>query len=76
MNIGKYMKHDVISIPATSTIREADSVFVKHHIGLLAVVVQLRGLLSLEFPDFVNFVPDVDFVHDFGVVEPTRPQKY
>ena len=82
MEIGKYMKRNVISIPETSTIREAASVFVKHHIGLLPIVTQdkilvgvvgLRDLLSLELPDFVSFIADVDFVHDFGAVETTRP---
>lgn len=82
MEIGKYMKRNVVSIPETATIREAASVFVKHHIGLLPVVdenkklvgvVGLRDLLSLELPDFVSFVADVDFVHDFGAVETTRP---
>jgi CBS domain-containing protein len=82
MEIGKYMKRNVISIADTATIREAASVFVKHHIGLLPVVdgkkklvgvVGLRDLLSLELPDFVSFVSDVDFVHDFGAVETTRP---
>ena len=33
----------------------------------------LRDLLALELPDFVNFIADVDFVHDFGAVETTRP---
>ena len=36
-------------------------------------MVGLRDLLSLELPDFVSFVADVDFVHDFGAVETTRP---
>jgi len=35
--------------------------------------VGLRDLLSLELPDFVNFVADLDFVHDFGAAETTRP---
>lgn len=82
MNISKYMKRNVVSIPATATIREAAAIFVKKHIGLLPVVdknnkpvgvVGLRDLLSLELPDFVNFVVDLDFVHDFGAVEITRP---
>ena len=82
MNISKYMKRNVVSIPETSTIREAAGVFVKEHIGLLPIidqnkklvgVVGLRDLLSLELPDFVNFVADLDFVHDFGAVETTRP---
>jgi CBS domain-containing protein len=82
MEIGKYMKRNVFSISETATIREAASVFVKHHIGLLPVidkesklvgVVGLRDMLSLELPDFVSFIADVDFVHDFGAVETTRP---
>ena len=82
MVISKVMKRNVVSIPETSTIREAASVFVKHHIGLLPIVdkenklvgvVGLRDLLALELPDFVSFVADVDFVHDFGAVEDTRP---
>lgn len=82
MEIGKYMKRKVVSIPETSTIREAASVFVKHHVGLLPIVdpnnrlvgvVGLRDLLALELPDFVNFVADLDFVHNFGAVESTRP---
>lgn len=82
MEISKYMKRNVISIPEASTIREAASVFVKHHVGLLPIVDQnrkligvvgLRDLLSLELPDFVNFIADLDFVHDFGAVETTRP---
>jgi CBS domain-containing protein len=82
MDVKTHMKRNVISIPAAATIREAAQVFVKHHVGLLPVVdgddkpvgvVGLRDLLSLELPDFVSFVADVDFVHDFGAVETTRP---
>jgi CBS domain-containing protein len=82
MTISKYMKRNVISISEISTIREAASIFVKHHVGLLPVVdvskkligvVGMRDLLSLELPDFVHFVADVDFVHDFGAVETTHP---
>jgi CBS domain-containing protein len=82
LEISKYMKRNVISIPESSTVREAAAVFVKHHVGLLPVVddqkkligaVGLRDLLTLELPDFVSFIADVDFVHDFGAVESTRP---
>lgn len=82
MPISEYMKRNVISIPDTSTVREAAAVFVKEHVGLLPIVDQnyklvgvvgLRDLLSLVLPDFVNFVADVDFVHDFGAVESKRP---
>jgi len=76
------MKRNVVSIPETTTVREVASVFVKHHIGLLPIVdenkklvgvIGVRDLLSLELPDFVSFIADLDFVHDFGAVEDTRP---
>jgi len=79
------MKRDVVSILSTATIREAARVVVERHIGLLPVVddqgrligvVGLHNLLTLELPDFVNFITDVDFVHDFGAVETTRPEPY
>jgi CBS domain-containing protein len=82
MNISQCMKRNVVSIPATSTIREAAAVFVKAHVGLLPVidqndkligVVGLRDLLTLELPDFISFIEDLDFVHDFGAVETTHP---
>ena len=82
MIISNCMKRNVVSIPVTASIREAAAIFVKKHIGVLPVVdknhkpvgvVGLRDLLTLELPDFVNFIADVDFVHDFGAVETTRP---
>ena len=36
-------------------------------------ILRVSDLLTLELPDFVNLVADVDFVHDFGAVETTRP---
>lgn len=82
MKIRDCMKRNVIFIAETSTIREAAAVFVKEHVGLLPIVDQnnmlvgvvgLRDLLSLVLPDFVNFIGDLDFVHDFGAVETTHP---
>lgn len=82
MNIEKYMKKNVVSIPITSTIREAAAVFIKKHVSLLPVVdiqgkpvgvVRLSNLVSLEMPDFIKFVEDFDFVHDFGAIESMQP---
>lgn len=82
MIISRYMKRNVISIHASASVRDAAAIFVKKHIGLLPVVdddnkpigvVGLRDMLKLELPDFVNFIADLDFVHDFGAVESTRP---
>ncbi|MBI5944928.1 MAG: CBS domain-containing protein [Chloroflexi bacterium] len=82
MNVTSCMKRDVVSVLAKTTIREAANIFVKKHIGLLPVVddtgrpigvIGMRDLLTLELPDFVTFLADVDFVHDFGAVENTHP---
>lgn len=82
MNISACMKRDVVSIPVKATVRESAAIFVKKHVGMLPVVdvdgkpvgvVSLRDLLSLELPVFVSFIADVDYVHDFGAVEDTRP---
>jgi CBS domain-containing protein len=82
MDISRYMKRNVISIHASASVRAAAAVFVEKHIGLLPVlddenrpigVVGLKDMLALELPDFVNFIADLDFVHDFGAVETTRP---
>lgn len=76
------MKRVVYSIPATATIREAAQLIADKRIGLLPVlevngrllgVVSLSDLLSLELPDFFRLLGDLDFVHDFGAVETTRP---
>jgi len=47
MEINKYMKRNVVSISETSTIREAASVFVKHHVGLLPIVDQNNKLVGV-----------------------------
>jgi CBS domain-containing protein len=82
MNVASCMKRNVVSVEEKTTVREAAAILVKKHIGLLPVVdkderpigvIGLRDLLSLEMPDFVNFMADVDFVHDFGAVEDARP---
>ncbi len=82
MNVTTCMKRDVVSVHAKTTIREAAGIFVKKHIGLLPVVddedkpigvIGMRDLLTLELPDFVTVLADVDFVHDFGAVEDIHP---
>jgi len=82
MKIEFCMKRNVVFIPLDTTIGEAALLMVKKHIGILPVVdgkdkpvgmVYMSDLLSLELPDFIDLIIDVDFVHDFGAVETTRP---
>ena len=82
MKIFDCMKRNVYSIRENTTIREAARVFVAKHIGSLPVVdaqgvlvgmLQLRDLIELVLPDFVNLVVDFDFAPDFGAVEARSP---
>ncbi len=82
MNVTVCMKRNVVSVREKTTIREATNIFIKKHIGLLPVVdendkpvgvIGMRDMLTLELPDFVTFLADVDFVHDFGAVEDIHP---
>jgi CBS domain-containing protein len=82
MQVKDCMKRNVVSVPSSATIASAAGIILRHRVGVLPVldehgkpvgVLQLSDLLSLEFPDFVKLVADVDFVHDFGAVETTRP---
>jgi len=82
-NIGQSMKHEVISISVSATIREAAALFVEEHIGTLPVVeadgklvgiLHIRDLLELVMPSFVRLVDDFDFVRgDFSVFETLLP---
>jgi len=76
------MKRNVVSVHEKTTVQEAAVILVKKHIGLLPVVdkddkpigvIGMSDMLTLELPDFVTFVADVDFVHDFGAVEDIHP---
>jgi CBS domain-containing protein len=82
MKIKECMKKNAISISMETTISEAAILIVEKHVGILPVlnkegkpvgVLRLSNLLELEMPDFLDLVEDVDFVHDFGAVETTRP---
>ncbi len=82
MNVTSCMKRNVVSVHEKTTVQEAAVILVKKHIGLLPVVdkddkpigvIGMSDMLTLELPDFVTFVADVDFVHDFGAVEDIHP---
>lgn len=82
MIIQQCMKRDVISIHEEDSIAQAARLLVQFHVGTLPVtdsggrltgLVQMRDLLSLVMPSFVNLVQDFDFVHDFGAIESGQP---
>jgi CBS-domain-containing membrane protein len=82
MLIRDCMKKYVISARQTDTIRDITNLLVKCHIGTLPIVeenyhlvglLQLRDLLTLVMPDFINLVENFDYINDFGAVEKNQP---
>ncbi len=81
MQIRDCMKRNVISATVDTTLSEAATRLTRHHVGMLPIideenrVVGLLGLadiLELLLPDFVRLIDNLDFVHDFGVLESAR----
>jgi CBS domain-containing protein len=75
------MKRKLVSVPALATVQEAAQVLVDKRIGTLSVideqgrligVVRISDMLKIFMPDFVSLLDNIDFVHDFGVLENTQ----
>jgi len=75
------MKRNVISATVDTTLSEAATHLVKHHVGMLPIIDEenkvvgilgLADILELLLPDFVRLIDNLDFVHDFGAVESAR----
>jgi len=82
MNVGDCMKQNVVSINVNDIIINAIRVTIDYHIGTLPVVdnqnklvglIQLSDLLDLAMPDFINLIDNIDFIHNFGVLEGQKP---
>jgi CBS domain-containing protein len=84
MNVGQSMKQEVITVASSATVAEAVSLFNDHHVGMLPVIdaeghlvgiLNLRDLLDLIMPAFVNLIDDFDYVGDFGALEDRQPTR-
>lgn len=82
MEVSLCMKKEIVTVPVTATVADAASKFCAHHIGVLPVVdesgnlvgiLQLRDLLHLIMPAFVDLIEDFDYVGDFGAMEDRKP---
>ena len=81
MNVGDCMKRNVIFISVNESIRSAVLLLNYHHIGTLPVVdemklvglIDLRDVLNLTMPDFVNLVQELSFIRNFGAFERYKP---
>ncbi len=83
--IGSCMKRQPVWVAPSTTAHEAARMVVAHRVGTLPVVdslgvlvgvVRLEDLLQVFMPDFVTLIDNIDFVHDFGVLETVRPQDF
>ena len=83
--IGECMKRQVVYVSPTTTVLDATRLVVERHIGTLPVVdeqgvligvVRLQDILDIFMPDFVRLLEDIDFIHDFGVLESAAAQGY
>jgi len=84
MEIKDCMKKRVFSIHQDATVWEAAKILIECHIGLLPIVddedrpvgvLGMRDLIEITMPSFVGLIEDVDFVHDFGVIETSKPSE-
>jgi CBS domain-containing protein len=84
MQIGQSMKTKIVTTLATATVADAANLFWIHHIGMLPVIddtgrlvgiLQLRNLLHLIMPVFVDLIEDFDYVGDFGAIEDREPAR-
>jgi CBS domain-containing protein len=82
MEIGQYMKRNVVAIEVSTTLGEAAAAFVDNSVGTLPVVdsngllvgvLHLRDLIELVMPAFVGLIDDFDYVRDFGFLEQRQP---
>lgn len=78
LEIGTWMKRDVVFVHASSSVKEAAALLVDRKVGTLPVVAKdgiLIGVISITdivhifLPDFVSLLTDIDFVKDFGAFE-------
>ena len=84
MEISDCMKKKVFSAKQDMSIIDAALLMVHHHIGSLPIIdneskyiglVRMRDIITLAMPDFVSFIQNVDFVHDFGAIEENQPDQ-
>ena len=80
--ISQCMKRQVIAVSPSTTAHDAARLIVDKRVGTLPVVdeqgvpigvVRLDDLLRVFMPDFVALLEDIDFIHDFGVLEALQP---
>jgi CBS domain-containing protein len=84
MQISQCMKTKIVTTLTTATVADAANLFWSHHIGMLPVIddagqlvgiLQLRNLLDLIMPVFVDLIEDFDYVGDFGAIEDREPAR-
>ena len=75
LRIGPWMKREVVSTLASTSVREAAALLVDKRVGTLPVVDEegtligiacITDIVRIFLPDFVSLMEDISFVKDFG----------
>ncbi len=78
LEIGAWMKRDVVAIHASASIKEAAALLVDRKVGTLPVVdeggvligmTSITAIVHIFLPDFVSLLTDIDFVKDYGALK-------
>ena len=78
LEISHWMKHNVVSINQTASVKEAATTLVDKRIGTLPVldaldhlvgVLTITDIVHLFEPGFVSLLENIDFVKDFGALK-------
>jgi CBS-domain-containing membrane protein len=83
LTIADCMKRQVVSVSASTTVRELAQVVTQNRVGTLPVtddqgvligVTRISDVLGVFMPDFVTLMDNIDFVQDFGALRDLRPR--
>lgn len=78
LNIGAWMKRDIVAVQASMSVKEAAALLVDRRVGTLPVldedglligVTSITDITHIFLPDFVSLLADIDFVKDFGALK-------
>jgi len=78
MKVRDYMKRNPKTVTRDLTLREAASLFSLQEVeglpvvedGIVVGLVTRKDMLKLFIPDYMDFIDNISFLEDFGVLEP------
>jgi len=77
LNIGAWMKRDIVAVRASMSVKEAAALLVDQRVGTLPVldedgvligVTTITDITHIFLPGFISLLADIDFVKDYGAL--------